>query len=247
MLTEKLWLTLKPILLDLNIYDKPNLRNIFEGILFRMRTGCPWRDIPCCFGMPNTIFKAFSRWSKSNKLMQLFKNLSKDIDREWLFMDGTHVRAHQHSSGAASQTDEAISKSIGGNSSKIHMIVDACGNPYEFLITDGTTHDAKVAPELLSKVSLKATEYVSADKGYDSDNLREIITQQSVKAIIPKKRNTTANNNHMDWHIYRIRHLVENVFARLKHFRGISTRYDKLKQHYENTVALACAYIWLKL
>ena len=247
MLTEKLWLTLKPILLDLNIYDKPNLRNIFEGILFRMRTGCPWRDIPCCFGMPNTIFKAFSRWSKSNKLMQLFKNLSKDIDREWLFMDGTHVRAHQHSSGAASQTDEAISKSIGGNSSKIHMIVDACGNPYEFLITDGTTHDAKVAPELLSKVSLKATEYVSADKGYDSDNLREIITQQSVKAIIPKKRNTTANNNHMDWHIYRIRHLVENFFARLKHFRGIATRYDKLKQHYENTVALACAYIWLKL
>ena len=247
MLTEKLWLTLKPILLDLNIYDKPNLRNIFEGILFRMRTGCPWRDIPCCFGMPNTIFKAFSRWSKSNKLMQLFKNLSKDIDREWLFMDGTHVRAHQHSSGAASQTDEAISKSIGGNSSKIHMIVDACGNPYEFLITDGTTHDAKVAPELLSRVSLKATEYVSADKGYDSDNLREIITQQSVKAIIPKKRNTTANNNHMDWYIYRIRHLVENVFARLKHFRGIATRYDKLKQHYENTVALACAYIWLKL
>ena len=247
MLTEKLWLTLKPILLDLNIYDKPNLRNIFEGILFRMRTGCPWRDIPCCFGMPNTIFKAFSRWSKSNKLMQLFKNLSKDIDREWLFMDGTHVRAHQHSSGAASQKDEAISKSIGGNSSKIHMIVDACGNPYEFLITDGTTHDAKVAPELLSKVSLKATEYVSADKGYDSDNLRETITQQSVKAIIPKKRNTTANNNHMDWYIYRIRHLVENVFARLKHFRGIATRYDKLKQHYENTVALACAYIWLKL
>ena len=247
MLTEKLWLTLKPILLDLNIYDKPNLRNIFEGILFRMRTGCPWRDIPCCFGMPNTIFKAFSRWSKSNKLMQLFKNLSKDIDREWLFMDGTHVRAHQHSSGAASQKDEAISKSIGGNSSKIHMIVDACGNPYEFLITDGTTHDAKVAPELLSKVSLKATEYVSADKGYDSDNLRETITQQSVKAIIPKKRNTTANNNHMDWYIYRIRHLVENVFARLKHFRGIATRYDKLKQHYENTVALACAYTWLKL
>ena len=247
MLTEKLWLTLKPILLDLNIYDKPNLRNIFEGILFRMRTGCPWRDIPCCFGMPNTIFKAFSRWSKSNKLMQLFKNLSKDIDREWLFMDGTHVRAHQHSSGAASQKDEAISKSIGGNSSKIHMIVDACGNPYEFLITDGTTHDAKVAPELLSKVSLKATEYVSADKGYDSDNLRETITQQSVKAIIPKKRNTTANNNHMDWYIYRIRHLVENVFARLKHFRGIAQRYDKLKQHYETTVALACAYIWLKL
>ena len=69
MLTEKLWLTLKLILLDLNIYDKPNLRNIFEGILFRVRTGCPWRDIPSYFGASNTIFKAFSRWSKNNKLM----------------------------------------------------------------------------------------------------------------------------------------------------------------------------------
>ena len=247
MLTDKLWLTLKPILLDLNIYDKPNLRNIFEGILFRMRTGCPWRDIPRYFGMPNTIFKSFSRWSKNNKIMKLFKNLSKNIDYEWLFMDGTHVRAHQHSSGAVSKKDEAISKSIGGNSSKIHMIVDACGNPYEFLITDGTMHDVKVAPELLSKISLKATEYVSADKGYDSENLRKIITDQSAKAVIPKKRNTKANNDHMDWYIYKIRHLVENTFARLKHFRGIATRYDKLKQHYENTVALACAYIWLKL
>ncbi|WP_026879234.1 transposase, partial [Ignatzschineria larvae] len=52
MLTDKLWLKLKPILLDLNIYDKPNLRNIVEGILFRMRTGVPWRDIPEQFGRP---------------------------------------------------------------------------------------------------------------------------------------------------------------------------------------------------
>lgn len=67
------------------------------------------------------------------------------------------------------------------------MIVDACGNPYEFLITDGTTHDVKVVPELLDKESLKTTKYVSADKGYDSDHLREIITKQSAKAVIPKK------------------------------------------------------------
>ena len=84
-------------------------------------------------------------------------------------------------------------------------------------------------------------------KGYDSDNFRKIITEQSVKAIIPKKRNMKANNDHMDWHIYKIRYLVENIFARLKHFRGIATRYDNLKQYYGNTVALACAYIWLKL
>ena len=71
--------------------------------------------------------------------------------------------------------------------------------------------------------------------------------QQLVKAMISRKRNTKANNNHMDWYIYKIRYLVENFFAQLKYFRRIATRYDKLKQHYENNVALACAYIWLKL
>ena len=118
MLTDKLWLKLKPILLDLNIYDKPNLRNIVEGILFRMRTGVPWRDIPEQFGRPNTIFKTFSRWSKNNKLLKLFKKLSQDVDYEWLFIDGTHIRAHQHSTGAATDNPQAISKSVGGNSSK---------------------------------------------------------------------------------------------------------------------------------
>ena len=78
------------------------------------------------------------------------------------------------------------------------MIVDACGNSCEFIVTDGTTHDIKVAPELLSKIPLNTTDYVSADKGYDSENFREDIIKQGAKAIIPKKRNTLTNNNHMD-------------------------------------------------
>lgn len=51
----------------------------------------------------------------------------------------------------------------------------------------------------------------------------------------------------MDWHLYKIRHLVENRFAKLKIYRGVATRFDKLKQSYTSTVALACAYLWLKL
>jgi transposase len=60
---------------------------------------------------------------------------------------------------------------------------------------------------------------------------------------IPKKSNTFSNNHYMDWHLYKFRHFVENIFARLKQFRRISTRYDKLKQNYENSVALACIFI----
>ena len=83
-----------------------------------------------------------------------------------------------------------ISKSVGGNSSKIHLIVDAHGNPIDFMITDGTTHDVKVAPDLISTLDLKETKVVCADKGYDSEPLREQIRKTGTKANIPKKTNS---------------------------------------------------------
>ena len=86
LLNDKLWLKLKPIILDLNIYDKPNLRNIFTGILYRLKTGCPWRYLPECFGKYNTVFKTFRRWTKLDKFTKIFKQLIKDPDMEWLWL-----------------------------------------------------------------------------------------------------------------------------------------------------------------
>ena len=106
----------------------------------------------------------------------------------------------------------------------------------------------KVAPALVDKIDLTNTDALSADKGYDLKALRERIERTSTKANISKKSNTLSNNHYMDLHLYKIRHLVvENTFARIKQFRGIATRYDKLKQNYENSVALACIFIWLTL
>ncbi|ELW77290.1 transposase, IS4-like family protein, partial [Acinetobacter sp. WC-743] len=136
------------------------------------------------FGQPNSIFKRFNRWSSSGKLLTIFKLLSLNTDMEWLFIDGSHIRAHQHSAGIA---DQAISKSAGGNSSKIHLVVDSNGNPIDFIITDGTTHDVKVAPDLISKLDLNEAEIVCADKGYDSEPLRQQIRATGTKANIPKK------------------------------------------------------------
>lgn len=75
------------------------------------------------------------------------------------------------------------------------MIVDAHGNPIDFMISDGTTHDIK------STLDLKETEVLCADKGYDSESLREQIRKTGVKANKPKKINSQLNNNdHMDWY-----------------------------------------------
>ena len=243
-LTDQHWSKLKSILVNFDIYLKHNLRLFIEAILYRIRTGCPWRDIPEVFGKPNSIFKKFNRWCKDSKLLKIFKFLSNDADLEWIFIDASHVRAHQHSAGIKAQF---ISKSIGGNSSKIHLAVDANGAPIEFIISDGTTHDVKVAPDLIDCLNLEETEILCADKGYDSKSLREKIKATKTQANIPKRCNSKSSNKHMDWYLYKIRHLVENTFARLKQFRGIATRYDKLKRNYENSVALACIFIWLSL
>jgi transposase len=125
------------------------------------------------------------------------------------------------------------------------MAVDACGLPIEFKITGGEVHDCKVAPEFIAQ--LPFADYTVADKGYDSEEVRRVIREKGSIPVIPRKSNSTIGNDDMDWGLYKYRHLVENVFARLKHFRSIATRYDKLKRNYTSMVALACGYLWLPM
>ena len=190
----------------------------------------------------NKLLTKNQRWFRSNKLIALSTLLIKDSYCEWVFIDETHIKAHQHSSGG-NENMQGISKGVTGRATKIHLAVDAHGNPITFLVSDGTTHDVKVAPDLIENIDLSDTVIVCADKGYDSAALRAHIKRVGCFNNIPRKRNTRSSNAHMDWHLYKARHLVENAFAKLKNYRAVATRFDKLKQSYENTVALACAYL----
>lgn len=125
------------------------------------------------------------------------------------------------------------------------MAVDAFGLPIEFMLTGGEVHDAKAAPALIEKLSNAG--YTIADKGYDSEEIRNQIRDRRSIPIIPRKKNSKTGNADIDWGLYKCRHLVENIFARLKHFRAIATRYDKLKRNYASMLAMACCYIWLPM
>ena len=109
MLTDELWSKLRIIMDQFDIYLKPNLR---------MMVGCSWRDVPSIFGYWNSIYQKFNRWSSKNKLTNIFKALVQDLDLEWEFIDGSIVKAHQHSAGAASKKDQAIGKSVAGNTTQ---------------------------------------------------------------------------------------------------------------------------------
>ncbi len=160
---------------------------------------------------------------------KLFQSISSENDPEWLFIDGSIVKAHQDSSGAASGADEAIGKSRGGNSTKIHLAVDSGGLPVYFEISGGQVHDIAHAQSLIAEAPKSS--HVTADKGYDSDSLRAFIEAQGCVANIPRKENSKTGNGHMDWCLYKYRHLVENAFLKIKKYRAIATRYDKLARN----------------
>lgn len=117
--------------------------------------------------------------------------------------------------------------------------------PVDFEITGGEVHDCKVAPVIIEKLPL--ADYIMADKGYDSEEIREKIKKKDSVPVIPRKCNSKTGNSEIDWGLYKHRHLVENLFARLKHFRSIATRYDKLKRNFASMLALACGHLWLPM
>ena len=75
-------------------------RLFVEAVLWIVRTGAPWRDLPVCFGRWNSAFRRFRRWSRKGVFEKIFNALSGDPDFEYAIVDGTIVRVHQHGAGA---------------------------------------------------------------------------------------------------------------------------------------------------
>jgi transposase len=126
-------------------------------------------------------------------------------------------------------------------STKIHVATDALGNPVRWQLTAGEVHDITQAPALVAGFT---TQQVIADKGYDSDAFIACIAAAGAHVVIPARK-TRREPRLYDRHAYRERHLIECFFSRLKQFRRIATRYEKLARNFLSMLNLAMAYIWL--
>ncbi|OKL37664.1 IS5 family transposase [Domibacillus mangrovi] len=134
--------------------------------------------------------------------------------------------------------------SRGGHTTKIHTVVDGLGNPIYFQLSAGSVHDSKVATEVLSHVPLEQG-CVVGDKAYGTKEIRDFITSHQATYIIPPKSNTV-HPWACDWWVYKERHLVECFFNKLKHFRRIATRYDKLASSFLAFVYVASIFVLSK-
>ena len=187
----------------------------------------------------------FQSMVKNGFVGEFFFSLRKEVDTEWVFIDGSYIRCHQHASGARRGEDRAIGRSRGGATTKIHLSCDADGYPLDFKITGGVVHDSQVASELIEMIG--QADYFIADKGYDSEAIRDKARTHDMVPVIPKRKNAKQPNPEFDSYLYKLRHLVENMFARLKHFRSIATRYEKLARNFKSMLYLACTIIHCKM
>ena len=126
-------------------------------------------------------------------------------------------------------------------STKIHAAVDALGNPVRLLLSAGQASEFGQANALIE--GFKA-QYVLADKGYDSDAFLKTIHDSDAIPVIPPRKNRTTQREY-DRVIYKDRNLVERLFQKLKGFRRIATRYERLKRNYQAMLNLTASIIWL--
>ena len=119
--------------------------------------------------------------------------------------------------------------------------MDALGNPLRWILTGGEVADITQANTLIEGL---CPQTVIGDKGYDADALVARIHAAGAQAVIPPRSNRTEKRAY-DRHLYKDRNLVERFFSRLKQFRRIATRYEKLACNFVSMLNLVCAYIWL--
>lgn len=120
-------------------------------------------------------------------------------------------------------------------------MVEGLGSLARFRLTGGAAGDSPEALPLLQHLNPGS---VSADKAYDSDSIIAYLNASSIQAVIPPRSNRLVQRG-FDKHLYKNRNLVERFFCRIKQFRRIATRYDKLAQRFASFVALAATFIWL--
>lgn len=220
------------------------LRNFLEAVCYILRSGCQWRLLPKEYGSWRSIHKRFKQWSDHNVWEKIFEGVKKDPDLEYTMIDSTIVRAHACAAGYRkdSQKQEALGRSRGGFSTKIHALCEALGLPLKFIVTPGQDNDIIHAQSLTVDISNMP---LIADTGYDSDEFRNYLNNKNCSAVIPPRYNRTIQYEY-DEDLYEDRNRIECFFGKTKHFRRVFVRYEKTAQTFLSFLYFTGALIWVR-
>ena len=209
---------------------------VLTGILFVLSEGCSWRAINRPGAHWNAVYQYYREWCQSGLWEKLWQEVAPAQKGETIYVDASHVKAQQCAlNPAGGRENQGLGLTKGGWNTKIHAAVDAAGAPRVLLLTAGNEADVTYAQEVLETLEMKTA---VLDKGYDSDALRIWLFERGVTPCIPPKSNRRDPLPYRK-RSYRKRHLVENFFQKIKTFRRVATRYDKLATTYFGWVLLA--------
>lgn len=248
-------------------------RAIINGIFWRLHAGAAWPDIPERYGNWKTIYDRSTWWRRNGTWDRILKALQAkldaqgQIDWEQWSLDGTIVRAHRAAAGAeksgpdgaAEPSNHALGRSVGGFSTKIHLLSDGNGVPLDACRTPGQTHESTQVETVLKQVRIprasgrirRRPRRLAADRAYDAQRIRHWLRLRGIKPIIPPKRRTGKRKRGRpvtyDRVQYRRRSTIEPCVGWLKECRAVATRYEKLALNYLGLVKLAFIERYLRL
>jgi transposase len=263
-LTNAQWARLEPLLPPqkpkTGRINKPH-RKVINGILWILRTGAPWEELPRRYGKHKTVSSRYYRWQKKGIWQRIFTDLQAqaetDGNLDWTlhFVDSTVIRAHQHAAGAkgSSADAEALGRSQGGFSTKLNVRAEGGGKPMSFVLQPGQRHESQVFEALMEQGAVKRSRRgrprcrpgrVAGDKAYSNRRIRRWCRQHKVRVTIPRKADERRRGP-FDKQLYKLRARVEHLINRLKQFRRIATRYEKRAANYLGMVTIGAILLYL--
>ena len=235
-LTDAQWGRIKNVFEEEKKVGRPSLspRIVLNGIIWMMKSGGRWRDLPTRYGNWNSVYHKFRQWCRQGLFKRLLK-LFNDDDSALLEIDSTFCKVHQVA--CSSSKNQAIGS--GGKNTKIHVLLNEKMQVVNVLLSAGHIQDSDKALDLLDGVAL-AGKKVLADRAYSCDKIRSYLNSHGATVCIPDKVNFKVKH---DFDAELKRNIVERFFQRIKNYRYIAFRFDKLASCFFNFVLLASVVI----
>ena len=224
-------------------------RRFLEALHYFTVHNITWRALPAEFGHWNSVWKRFSRLTRSGTFVAFFQALaacSRTAGTIQMF-DSTSIRAHVSAAGAkGGQQYQALGRSRGGFGTKIHLKCDQDGLPLDFHLTENQASDSVQFETLLEIGPDIVPRCVIADKGYDAKANRAAARARGIAPVIPYRSNTKDRPKFFAKILYKARARIEQLIGKLKRFKRVAMRCEKTKRNYEAFVALACVFVLIK-
>jgi len=226
--------------------DEAALRRFVEAVLWILRTGAPWRDLPDRLGHWPSVYHRWRRWCVRGWCKLIFEQMRPALPADGLVLaDSTTCKAHRAAAGAAHSTPEAesLGKSRGGIGSKIHACTNSRSQILRLIESPAHHSDLRYARVLMADIPAKDA---ALDRGYVSAKLRDDLAAQGCTVHMPPKKGML-NPPPWDKAIYAQRHHIENMFSHLKDAARIALRRDKTRRSWMGFAYLAATIINLRI